>query len=163
PRRCGHEAQEAHVGPEAAGRATRRAESAGARGRDLRGGFPGAPYAPAPVLAGAGARLCLDDLLVTVGDAETRPALGDLEQAPAGRLERRLRGQRVVRDPDPHLVDGRLGAGADLVVALGHDRDATDLLEQLVPEGFELGRRRLSRGEDAEVDAELERGVRRLG
>jgi hypothetical protein len=109
--------------------------------------------------ANAGRRtgLGLAQLLVAVGDASAGPALGRLEQAAAKLGEIALpRRKRLGRDLDPHLMERRLRQRADLTPPLGDDRDGSDLVEQLMPERIELGRRRIPAGEDAEVDTQLD-------
>src|SRR5205085_3313789 len=67
-------------------------------------------------------------------------------------------GNGLGRNLDTNLVNHALGVRADLVVALGNDRDVVDLVEQLSPEQFDLRRRRLAAQEETEVDPQIEHG-----
>ena len=61
-------------------------------------------------------------------------------------------------DLDPELVDESLDVGVELVPLLGDDRDRAHLGKEDSSELVDLGRRHLAAREDAEVDADLERG-----
>ena len=63
-------------------------------------------------------------------------------------------------DLSAQLVYCAFGVGADFVVALGDDRDAGDLVEQLPGQLVDLCRCHLTASEESEVDAQLERGQR---
>src|SRR5262249_20967206 len=96
---------------------------------------------------------------LSVGYACTSPVLSalderPLEPAPIEVVRRDLPG----RELDPDDVNGRLERGVELVAVLGDDRHRSDLVEQVAPQVVDLGRRHLPPGEDAEVDANLERG-----
>jgi hypothetical protein len=94
---------------------------------------------------------------VALVDAGLGPLFGGHDDANAELLKLiSIRGQRLLPDLDPHLMDRRLGVVVDLVALLRHDRDRADLLQQRGGQVVDLRGRGVPASVDAEVDTHLE-------
>src|SRR3954447_17758236 len=101
-------------------------------------------------------RLELGDLSVPLVDALASPDLRERHESLAELLALvRIGGHRFGRQGDAHLVQDDLDVLCELVPLLADDRHLARLGDEQLPEFLQLGSRRISSGEDAEVDADL--------